>query len=958
MRLLKGLLVCTVAVGFLACSDDTAPPKPDTGPSVDQGQTDRCTPEGKQRCNGTTIQSCKKGTSGLLDWADDSDCGATNLSCLDNGTTVQCSAGCSDSCPTVDVSRCRGTEIEKCTKGSDGCKAWVAGTNCATTSQVCDESGTAPVCADKCTDACPTAGNSRCQGTKVETCATGGNGCLAWIAGYDCATGGWACSDTGGAAKCEFTCSSAPTTIANPMPANAATNVSAATAKLDWDDVANASGYDVYFGDTSVTGACPPPAYPDTVYQRATASEWPVKLADNKSYCWKVVARNATGGCIAEGAAYTFTTGCTDAVAGAPTLTSGTTVSLSAGATAGSLTLTFSEDVQNVSTSLTWTATTGTGTLGAVTAVDAKTYTVAFSGLANGDAYTLAVGTGVTDSCGTALAAAVTINISVLNPAATAGMTCADALDITGASGTISLTGDFTDDPATGGTCDTTPTNGVWYKYTAAVTGVHSITAENATTTAAYSRIAIFETDACTPYGTELSCQLASSKVAAVGASLTAGTTYLILFHTDGGTYTMIDPKITVTPPSQALGATCDKPMDLSNVTFPYQVKGEFTSAPAAGSSCDSTLFNAAWFSYKPAADGWYRVSAINSALGTSNMDIAIFEGTACNPYGTELACAGTSSFSVAATAYLKASTTYTLLVAPSNAGEQHKDPLILIEKLTPAAGQTCDTAVDLSSATLPYTATGMFTWDPHVAGGCDSTIYSGAWFKYTPTTTGWYDITGQLTQSTLDDARLVIFDGSGCFPTGTELGCSAGTTDTGAALVQLTAGTTYTILLAANLTSDVNTDPIINIQPGTAPPEGLSCSLTAKTTSANHTVDGSGHDCWAWTADASDTSNDHTFTCDSVVGGDVVVEYTTGASQTTLNFDAVIANYASSGYIRVEVSEGTCTTPTGSLYCTSTTTKQADTGSVTVTPNTTYFIWVTDGYTGHFRPDINLCLW
>lgn len=686
----------------------------------------------------------------------------------------------------------------------------------------------------------------------------------------------------------------------------------------------------------------------------------------------------------------------------------------------------------------------------------------------------------------------MTINISVLNPGATAGTTCADALDITGASGAIALTGDFTDDPTTGGTCDTTPTNAVWYKFTAAVSGVHGFTVENATTTAAYTRVAVFETDACSPYGTQVTCQAPSSKTGSASATLTAGTTYLILAHTDGSTYTMIDPKVTVSVPSQALGATCDKPIELTNATFPYQAKGTFTTDPAAGSSCDSTLYNAAWFSYKPATDGWYRVSAINSAVGTSNMDIAIFEGTACNPYGTEVTCAGTSSFSVAALAYLKASTTYTLLVAPSNAGEPHQDPLILIEKqnpavgqtcdqaidvtsatfpytaagsftwnphttgscdstiyngtwfkytaatsgwydvsgkvtqstsddadlvifegsgcypvgaeracnssttdtattqayfaagstytillatdlssdvntdptldisgpLSPSPGQTCDQAIDLSSETFPYTATGTFTWNPHVAGGCDSTIYNGAWFTYTPSATGWYDISGQLTQSTLDDARLVVFEGSGCFPTGSGFACTAGTTDTGSALLQLTAGTTYTILLAANLSSDVNTDPIINIQPGSAPPEGLSCSLTAKTTSANHTVDGSGHDCWAFTADPSDTSNDHTFTCDSGVGGDVVVEYTTGAAQTTLNFDAAIANYDSLGYIRVEVSEGACTTPTGSLHCTSSSSLQADSGSVTVTPNTTYFIWVTDGFSGNKRPDVSLCLW
>ena len=108
--------------------------------------------------------------------------------------------------------------------------------------------------------------------------------------------------------------------------------------------------------------------------------------------------------------------------------------------------------------------------------------------------------------------------------------------------------------------------------------------------------------------------------------------------------------------------------------------------------------------------------------------------------------------------------------------------------------------------------------------------------------------------------------------------------------------------------------------------------------------------------ADPNDSSNDHTFTCDSGVGGDVVVEYTTGNAQTTLNFSGTIANYESSGYIRVEITDSPCASG-GSDYCTASSSLQTDTGSITVTPNTTYYVWVTDGFSGHYLPDVDLCL-
>ncbi len=1214
-------LVLALAVGPLmvaGCSDDSAPPA-----------NNKCEEEGKKRCNGTTIQVCTKGSNEDLDWVDESDCGKKSLSCLDNGTTVKCSAGCSDTCSDENATRCRGTEIETCTKGSDGCKAWVAGTNCADTSQICEETGGTAACAGKCTNACPNAGDSRCSGTKIETCATGASGCLEWIAGYDCATSGQACDASSGSATCSTTCTGSPADIKNATPADAATDVASTLSKLDWDDVTGASGYAVYFGDASITGQCPPPNYPDPAYMVTTASEYPVTLVDNGSYCWKVVARDATGGCVAQGPAYTFQTGCMDLVAGAPTVTTPTVLALAPGTTNGLVSLTFSEDVQNVSTSLTWTAVTGSGTQGAVTQIDGKTYSVAFSGLADGDEYTLAVGTGVTDTCGNALAAAVTITLRVLSATANAGKTCADAFDISGAVGEIRLTGDFTDTPTAGTSCGGTPANTVWYKYTAAETGSHVIKFKN-NGASSYARLAVFETDACSPYGTEVACQKPSSSAVTMAVNLTAGTTYLILAHSDGSSYSMTDPAISITPPtlpSQTPGDTCAKPIDITGKTFPYQVTGTFKEDPAKGSSCDSSLYNAAWFSYSPPADGWYRLSAINSAFGLSNMEIAIFDGTACDASDKEVGCANANTSGVALLAYLEAAKTYTLVVALDDPGQAHVDPLLLIDPATPAAGQTCDKAIDLSSATFPYTAMGTFGWTPSTTGSCTLTIYNGAWFTYTPTTTGWYDVSGtltqdtnadanlvvfegsscsptgaevgcassnantaskalyltsgttytillassssydnntnpeiniktvtpaagetcdqaiditsstfphtqtgsfkwtphvtgscsnslynavwfkyttaaagwydvsaeltqstfndaqlviyegtacfpptkeqacinstkdtattrtylkggttytllmasdssgddntdpvvnvtmptaptagqacnvpfdlssvtfpytatgtfswtphvsvpcdssnpvysgawftytptatgwytvsgQLTQSSFDDARLMVLEGTTCFPTGKTLGCSAGITDTGQALVQMTAGTTYTIMLAANSSADNNTDPIIDIQSATAPTSpGLSCTLPSTKTSSNHSTNASGHDCWTWSSDAMDTKNDHVFTCDSGVGGDVVVEYTTGATQTTLNFSGTIANYESLGYVRVEVVEGDCFGG-ASLYCSNNATLATDTGSVTVKPNTTYYIWVTDGYSGHYRPNVDLCLW
>ncbi len=104
---------------------------------------------------------------------------------------------------------------------------------------------------------------------------------------------------------------------------------------------------------------------------------------------------------------------CADPVTGAPTVTSGASVQLAMTATSGAYTLSFSEDVVGVSAdTVTWTATSGgSGTLDSVSAVDAASYELSFSGVAWGETYDIVVAAEVADTCGNALAAPFTVSV-------------------------------------------------------------------------------------------------------------------------------------------------------------------------------------------------------------------------------------------------------------------------------------------------------------------------------------------------------------------------------------------------------------------------------------------------------------------------------------------------------------------------------------------------------------------
>jgi hypothetical protein len=176
------------------------------------------------------------------------------------------------------------------------------------------------------------------------------------------------------------------------------------------------------------------------------------------------------------------------------------------------------------------------------------------------------------------------------------GTSCASAADVSAGPFPYQLTGTFDDEPAVGPSCDTTATNTVWFTYTPSLTDEFEITTTNNTATNAYSRLAVFQGTSCDPYGTEISCEATTGKTASVTASLTAGTTYLIMFFTDGDPYTMVDPEIDVAPVLGAPGANCASAADVTGGAFPYQLLGAFDDDSAAGPSCDSTATNTAWF--------------------------------------------------------------------------------------------------------------------------------------------------------------------------------------------------------------------------------------------------------------------------------------------------------------------------------------------------------------------------
>ncbi|HVY47391.1 MAG TPA: hypothetical protein VHB21_15995, partial [Minicystis sp.] len=257
------------------------------------------------------------------------------------------------------------------------------------------------------------------------------------------------------------------------------------------------------------------------------------------------------------------------------------------------------------------------------------------------------------------------------------GDTCASADDVTGATFPVQLTGQFDQDPAVGGSCDTTPNNAVWFAYSPASTGPYQIHATNHTTTNAYARLAVFDGTSCSPLGAEVSCTTNSATDVSTTDTLEQGKTYLILFHTDGDTYTMVDPEISIGPPPA--GSVCDNAVDVTGASFPVQLTGEFDDDPAVGGSCDTTPNNAVWFSFIPATTASYTISVANATTTFAYSRLAVFDGAGCSPLGTEVTCVTNSAKTASAQVSLTAGHPYRILFHTDGDSYTMVDPQITI---------------------------------------------------------------------------------------------------------------------------------------------------------------------------------------------------------------------------------------------------------------------------------------
>jgi hypothetical protein len=176
---------------------------------------------GHSECRGAVIWACTADTDGCLGMARGTDCAATSESCAVTADTAACVSTCTTPCTPEDATRCNTANdaIETCTDAGGGCLQWQETTDCTTTDQLCDDTGVA-ACVDECVPDCTTAAATRCNAADdaIETCADAGGGCLQWRETTDCTTTDQICDDTGTAAcvdECVPTCTTAAATQCN-----------------------------------------------------------------------------------------------------------------------------------------------------------------------------------------------------------------------------------------------------------------------------------------------------------------------------------------------------------------------------------------------------------------------------------------------------------------------------------------------------------------------------------------------------------------------------------------------------------------------------------------------------------------------------------------------------------------------------------------------------------------------
>lgn len=146
-----------------------------------------CLDEGSQRCQVNQLQTCSLDRQECLYWTNTTDCAASGGICEQEGQTAECLPECPNHCTSIGDSRCDGDLVQFCSEDARGCLEWQAGDDCSAVNRVCDDSGGTALCVRNCTDDCLTAGETRCDGTVIQTCQLGADDCYDWVAGDDCA---------------------------------------------------------------------------------------------------------------------------------------------------------------------------------------------------------------------------------------------------------------------------------------------------------------------------------------------------------------------------------------------------------------------------------------------------------------------------------------------------------------------------------------------------------------------------------------------------------------------------------------------------------------------------------------------------------------------------------------------------------------------------------------------------
>jgi hypothetical protein len=388
------------------------------------------------------------------------------------------------------------------------------------------------------------------------------------------------------------------------------------------------------------------------------------------------------------------------------------------------------------------------------------------------------------------------------------GDSCGDAIDLSGATFPHTEVGTFDVEPPIYGSCvdDFEPGNGAWFEFTPTVTATYRIELQNATSTEAYSRVAVY--DGCG--GAEVGCATYDDLFVIVSVPMTAGTSYKILFHTDDDVYTMVNPTVTIEELMVGPGDACLQAFDVTAAAFPHTEVGQFEFDPTVIGSCvtDAAPANAVWFTYTPAATGPYQIELVNNTFTAAYSRVTVYD--ACG--GAEVACSELDDLAVDVTATLTAGTAYKIVYHTDDDAFTMVDPSIDITSLIPGPGEECAQSFDVSAVAFPHTQVGVFDVPPTVVGTCvtDTEPANVVWFSYTPTASASYTIALENQTSDASYSRMTVYNGCG----GAEVACETFDDLTVSLTTALNAGTTYKIAYHTDDPGYSMVDPIITITP------------------------------------------------------------------------------------------------------------------------------------------------